>query len=178
MGQEIWKPVNVMGGILADDYEVSNFGNVRSYIKNRWGKRKEPKLLKPSNPQSNFYRMVHLRIGDKNYKSFTIHQLVASAFLPNPNDYRCINHKDGNKKNNRVENLEWCTSSQNNWHASLSGLRGKGAIRSLETNEVFVNIAEASRKEGRSKGYITNHLRGHKDSKNLREENILYEFVI
>lgn len=52
-----------------------------------------------------------------------IHRLVAIAFIPNPNNYSQINHKDGNKANNHVDNLEWCTQSQNMKHAYDIGLR-------------------------------------------------------
>lgn len=62
------------------------------------------------------YRMVRLTIG-KNKKSYAIHRLVAEAFLPNPNKLDIVNHKDGNKLNNRVENLEWVSQSQNRIHA-------------------------------------------------------------
>ena len=51
-----------------------------------------------------------------------IHQLVAQAFIPNPHNYPCINHKDGNKQNNKVDNLEWCTQKQNFAHAKNNGL--------------------------------------------------------
>ncbi|MGB2525678.1 HNH endonuclease [Flagellimonas sp. SN16] len=54
---------------------------------------------------------------------FLVHRLLAKAFIPNPNNLRCINHKDGNKLNNSLDNLEWCTYSHNNKHAIENGLR-------------------------------------------------------
>ena len=62
------------------------------------------------------YRVVRLT---KNgiHKDYKVHQLLAKAFLPNPNNYRCINHIDGNKLNNSLDNLEWCTHGQNTIHA-------------------------------------------------------------
>lgn len=62
------------------------------------------------------YRMVRLTINGKS-KGFSIHRLVAQAFLENPNDLPIVNHKDGNKLNNRVDNLEWVTQSENRRHA-------------------------------------------------------------
>lgn len=62
------------------------------------------------------YRVVRLT-KDKKHKDYKVHQLLAKAFLPNPNNYRCINHIDGNKLNNSLGNLEWCTHGQNTAHA-------------------------------------------------------------
>ena len=64
-------------------------------------------------------------------KRFYIHRLVAMSFISNPNKYPQINHKNGNKKDNRVENLEWCTQKQNNQHAWKTGLN-KGFERTKE----------------------------------------------
>ena len=62
------------------------------------------------------YRVVRLT-KDRKAKDFKLHQLLAKAFIPNPNNYRCINHIDGNKLNNSLDNLEWCTHGQNTVHA-------------------------------------------------------------
>ena len=57
--------------------------------------------------------------GSRNY----VHRLVAKYFIPNPNNLPCVNHKDGNKQNNRVDNLEWCTHSENTLHSFRTGLQ-------------------------------------------------------
>lgn len=68
------------------------------------------------------YRMVVITI-ERKKQYHNVHRLIAMAFLPNPNNCREVNHKDGNKLNNSVENLEWVTTRQNQLHAITSGLR-------------------------------------------------------
>ena len=100
MRQEIWKDIKEYEGL----YQISNFGRVKSLH----GKEKFLKLhLKPDG-----YMQVVLC---KNYKTTSrlVHRFVAEAFVPNPNNLVQVNHKDENKTNNYVENLEWCTPSYN-----------------------------------------------------------------
>ena len=93
--EEIWKDVKGYEGL----YQVSNFGNVKSLIRN--------KILRLSNSH-NGYRLVSLQ-----RKTFRVHRLVAEAFLDNTEKLPFVNHKDENKQNNNVDNLEWCTASYN-----------------------------------------------------------------
>lgn len=102
--EEIWKDVVGYEGL----YQVSNIGNVKSLNWRGLGKPKNL-YLKPHNKG---YLQVELA-KDGNKKCYTVHQLVATAFIPNPNNLAQINHKDEDKKNNRVDNLEWCTRSYN-----------------------------------------------------------------
>ena len=67
------------------------------------------------------YYAVMLWLGNKS-KCAKVHRLVAEAFIPNPDNLPCINHKDGNKLNNQVTNLEWCTYQENMQHAVRTGL--------------------------------------------------------
>ena len=67
------------------------------------------------------YYLVNLSINGK-CKTYQVHRLVAEAFIPNPENYPVINHKDGNKHNNHFENLEWCTYQHNAQHAVENGL--------------------------------------------------------
>ena len=102
--QEIWK--GIVG--YEERYEVSNLGNVRSMNYRNSGHQKNivPKV-------NNCGRLwVEIWEGGKS-KPMLVHRLVAEAFIPNPNNYPQINHKDENPKNNRVDNLEWCTGSYN-----------------------------------------------------------------
>lgn len=93
---EVWKPVAGYEGL----YEVSNLGHVRSLYRYK-------KQLKPTASKAG-YLLVDLK-----GKKFSVHRLIAIAFLPNPEGYPQVNHKDENKQNNCVENLEWCTAKYN-----------------------------------------------------------------
>ena len=89
-------------------YQVSNKGNVKSLISNKGTKRE--KILNPIIGRG--YNRVRL-FKNKQNRLYSVHRLVAEAFLPNPNNYPCVNHKDECKTNNNVENLEWCTHKYN-----------------------------------------------------------------
>lgn len=95
---EVWKTIEDY-----PDYMISNLGNVKSL---KYGKEK---ILKQ---KLKIYYYVHLSSNGKS-KYYAVHRLVATAFLPNPNNYSCVNHKDENKQNNKVDNLEWCTQEYN-----------------------------------------------------------------
>jgi len=87
-------------------------------------------ILKPIH-QVRGYLVVNLHYDRNKFKKKRIHRLVAHAFLPNPNEYNEINHLDGDKENNRLDNLEWCTHSQNMQHAFDT------CIIALEDGKVF-----------------------------------------
>jgi hypothetical protein len=109
--QEIWKDVKNYEGC----YQVSNLGRVRSLtrkVKTFNGVRtSKGQILKPLKTNTGYYR-VDLKQNQKN-KYISIHRLVAETFIPNPNNYPIINHKDNNPQNNCIDNLEWCTQSYN-----------------------------------------------------------------
>lgn len=107
MDFEIWKPIKGYEGL----YDVSNLGNIRSLPRNTT----KGKILKPQKDTNN-YMMVGL-VKDKKTKFKRIHRIVAETFLDNINNLPEVNHKDGNKKNNNVNNLEWVTSKENIHHA-------------------------------------------------------------
>ena len=110
---EIWKDIDGYEGL----YQVSNLGRVRSFnfSKKKYGSTNH--LLKIYY-MKNDYGIVTLYNGPNNKKKILVHRIVANAFIPNPNNYTIINHKDENKRNNRSSNLEWCTYLQNNTYGT------------------------------------------------------------
>lgn len=95
--KEVWKAIQGFDGW----YYVSTFGNVLSL------KQKEPAVLKPQNTGKGYYYV------DLEGRQYKIHRLVASAFLTNPDKKPVVHHRDGNKHNNRLENLEYATYKEN-----------------------------------------------------------------
>ena len=108
--EEIWREI-----IGYEKYQISNIGRVKS---NKWNK---DRYLKPIKDKQG-YNTVHL-YNDYADKYCKVHRLVAIAFLNKKADTNCVNHINGIKEDNRVENLEWCTSSDNNKHAYAVGLK-------------------------------------------------------
>lgn len=104
-------------------------------------------------------------------KTFSIHRLVAQAFIPNPNNYSQVNHIDGDKENNNIWNLEWCSAKQNNIHAIETGLRkSKSCIRRIhciETGFVYDNVAQAARATKTPSTSIWNCLKGKQKTANM-----------
>lgn len=108
MNYEIWKEIDY------PNYFISSYGNfkgptgkIRRLFKNHEGY-----FTTSVRPNGRMSKNICLKI----------HRLVAKAFISNPKNLPCVNHKDGNKLNNHVENLEWCTHKQNTLHAIKTGL--------------------------------------------------------
>ena len=112
MTKEIWKDIQGYEGL----YQISNLGRIKSLERmiitsNNITKKISEKILKPCLRKNGYYSIV-LQKNNKS-KYYTIHRLVAKEFIPNPNNLPQVNHKDENKTNNNVNNLEWCTSKYN-----------------------------------------------------------------
>ena len=161
---EIWKDIPNYEGL----YEASNRGNIRSKegkvtYTERHGKRVwESRVLKEKNPSGRDKRVTLWKDGD--HKDYLVHRLVAKTFIPNPENKPCINHIDGNPRNNNIENLEWCTYEENERHSRDNGLDGHSKITFLINKETgmkskFFSMAEASRFLGKSNGYISSLLK-------------------
>ncbi len=103
--EEVWRDISGYEGL----YQVSSWGNVRSF----YG---QGRILCPWNNRYGY--LIVTLCKECSHKAFSIHILVAQAFIPNPSNLPCVNHLDENKMNNRVENLEWVTHLQNNLYGS------------------------------------------------------------
>lgn len=128
---EIWLPIPDY-----ENYHGSNFGRIKSF------KGSKQRILKPSITRYG-YLQVFLSKKSKD-KPFEIQRLVAQLFVPNPENKLEVNHKDGNKFNNHVSNLEWVTHSENMQHATRTGLFPSGEDSALAklTNEQVLYIRE------------------------------------
>lgn len=122
--EEIWKDIPEFEGL----YQASNLGNLKALPKtafhnltNRYILRKE-KLLRNNSVNTGGYKQVFLRKNGIFYPS-RVHRLVASTFIPNLENKKCVNHKNGIKTDNRVVNLEWATHSENEKHAFSIGIK-------------------------------------------------------
>ncbi|MDM0987481.1 NUMOD4 domain-containing protein [Clostridium perfringens] len=114
---EVWKEIKGYEGM----YQISNLGRVKALerIDSRGLRRKE-KILKYNNTKNGYLEAVLCKNGKT--KHITVHRLVAIHFIENINNLPIVNHIDGNKQNNKVDNLEWCTYSYNVKHAFRTGL--------------------------------------------------------
>lgn len=122
MGKEIWKSVGIPQ--YSRRYEVSNLGRLRSRYYTSTVLRDRPKILTPF--IDNGYEKISLGTGKGKRKTFLVHRLVAITFLgPPPDERPHVNHLDGNKANNRLSNLEYCSAKENNRHAAENGLSGR-----------------------------------------------------
>ena len=152
--EEIWKPI-----INWDTYEVSSLGAFRNRITKR--------LLSLSLFKTGYVR-VSLYNGQKSV-SHSAHRLVGQAFLPNPENCPQVNHLDGNKQNNCVDNLRWESTSDNQKHSQevLKNLNGRSKFRTQEERDSILNRYQAgesgaaiARSLGVSKSCISRLLRG------------------
>jgi hypothetical protein len=130
---ENWKDIAGYEG----EYKISDLGNVMSV---------KSDLILKSTISTNGYPIVKLCKNSKS-RTFTIHRLVLNAFNPTPLPSLIVNHKDGNKTNPALENLEWCTYSQNITHAYRTKLRSKAYKISVYGVEYY-SVRYASRMTG------------------------------
>lgn len=156
---EVWKDIAGYEGL----YQVSNLGRVRSfgrYVKNRSKLVYKPeKLLQPAKDSYGYFVVGLCKNGKA--KNFKVHRLVAQTFMHNPENKETVNHINGNKEDNRAENLEFCTNEENLQHAFSLGLTGgehfknnkrSTAVAQYDKNmrlvKTYPSIREAERQTG------------------------------
>lgn len=151
MEQEIWKDIEGYEGY----YQISNFGRVRSLdrtvlMRYNLPQRRKSQIIKPAKSGCGY--LTYCLGKDRVRKTQKAHRLVAKAFLSNPNNLPDVNHKDFNRHNNRLENLEWCTPSQNRIHS-----RDAGRLNSPKGEKTYnAKLTEAIVRHIRQKEFPTN----------------------
>jgi hypothetical protein len=165
---EVWKDIEGFEGL----YQISNYGRVRSvdrYIIHKgktstWKQFKKGKIINPVLDDKGYY-IVRLKKDKKYHKK--VHRLVAEHFLPRVEGKDYVNHKDGNKLNNHVDNLEWCTFLENIQHAYSMGLNTSNKPRRVQMLDLdgnvireFYSLHEAAREVGAEPTNIAKVCRG------------------
>ena len=136
--EEIWTDIKDYNG----EYQISTLGRIKSFKQDPKGKIMKP-IIRP-----NGYIKINL-YKNGNMTTYSLHRLVAETFIPNPNNYPEVNHKDCNPSNCAVSNLEWCTRQYNNTYGERveKQARAQGKpVRCLETGEIYYSSVEAGRK--------------------------------
>ena len=188
--EEVWRDIRGYEGL----YQVSNLGRVKSldHLRcNGFGNYEvKGRILSQSRSYSKkhgafMYPYVSFhRKRNTATKKFTVHRLVAEAFLPNPENLPCVNHKDENKTNNRVDNLEWCTFEYNNTYGtarvrSQNTKRRKGLMKKVSKYALdgtyictYGSVTEAAKSNNVGKTAISNAC----IEKTIRVGNFGYRF--
>ena len=133
----MWKDIKNFEGL----YQINDKGEVRSldrYVHFKYKDKFLKGAIKKQQIGTNGYKIVKLYKNDKKRYTFSVHRLVAEAFLEKPSYAECVNHKNGDKTDNRVENLEWCTYSYNNKHAIENNLRKINTKNMTNNNKIKV----------------------------------------
>jgi hypothetical protein len=163
--QEYWAPMPN----YEQYYEISNLGTIRSIprrllTKSGYYKPEKERILTQRISNKGYLSVTLSKNGQSNTKA--VHRLLAQAFIPNPENKATVNHLDGNKLNNSIENLEWATYSENAIHAYKTGLyksteRKRRLILDACTGETYTSIKKAAFHLNINYATCRNYLSGH-----------------
>lgn len=130
---EVWKDIKGYEGL----YKISNTGKIKSYhTRGNHQKVGKEHYITPSKTTTGYYKVELMK--EHKRRGYKLHRLIALAFIPNPLNKPYINHIDGNKLNNSLSNLEWCTQKENVNHAYNAGLIPKNAISKEELHNLYM----------------------------------------
>ena len=145
MAEEIWCPIKG----YECQYEVSDQGRVRSL------KSGKERILKPGSDKYGYLQVGLYKNGEK--KMCKVHRLVAQTFIPNPDNLTEVNHKDEDKINNKVSNLEWCDRKYNINYGTRTDRCSKQVIQ-FTKDGVFVREWKSTKDVERNLGYFHNNI--------------------
>ena len=145
MTEEIWCPIKGFEG----QYQVSDQGRVKSL---KFGKER---ILKPIRDKDGYLLVNLCKNGE--IKQCLVHRLVAQAFIPNPNNLPQVNHRDEDKTNNSVQNLEWCDQKYNINYGTRTDRCSKPVLQFTKSGE-FVREWKSTRDVERNLGYFHNNI--------------------
>ena len=185
---EIWKDISGYAGI----YQISSLGRVKSLSRISNNRTLSEKLLTPSLSNSGY---ACICLSNNKYKKYSfIHRIIAQSFIPNPMGKKQVNHIDGVKANNSIDNLEWATNSENQKHAyknnlnRISELQKKrtseaksSSVIDTESNIIYSSIREALKTVSIPYSTLCTMLRGEIENKtslrflNRRNNTITYQ---
>lgn len=143
--EEIWRTIHGYGG----QYQVSDQGRVRSL---KFGKER---ILKPIRHLSGYLNVSLCK--NREHKMYKVHRLVAQAFIPNPDNLPQVNHKDENKENNSVQNLEWCDAKYNINYGTRNQRYSKPVLQYTKSG-AFVKEWKSAMDVQRNLGYHQQHI--------------------
>lgn len=164
--KEIWKDIKEYEGL----YQVSNKGNVKSLNYHRTG---EERILKPMVDRGGYLTLMLYKNGK--CKNLKVHRLVLMTFNPIDNmDKFDVNHKDENKQNNNLDNLEWCDRSYNNNYGSRTQKTSKPVVQLDPTTNKVINVY-CSVREAKRQGFNSSNIAQCCKNKFSRKGNNIYK---